>query len=310
MTKEEQNLLDLRIKPEPEIVVVEKIVLKKRLWYVETIRTLAIVAIASAVIWGVSNADSFIPSQKVQQESIEKNFSAIGTVSDIATTTISIKKAKGSDDSEDTTYTFDTTNANVQNNHFVVMSLSDIKIGDNLLVLGTENNGTIQIRGIFSYGSQPATGILTKQEINNEVTATSTSTTTDTTLATSTASTTDATSTATSSNIIDTIKDAISSVVNVITGTTSSTTDATSTSIASTTNTTSTATTSNITSSTTSTSTIVDTVISAVQNTVQNIINTVTGGTSTPASTSDTSSVPTQTTDTPTSPPTDSTSTN
>ena len=56
-----KNILDLSTKNEPQIKVVEKIIIQKRSWKKETLRTLLVIITASAVIWGVSKAGSLIP---------------------------------------------------------------------------------------------------------------------------------------------------------------------------------------------------------------------------------------------------------
>jgi len=53
--------LDLRPKQKTNIVVVEKVVVKKRSWKVESVRMLSILVLVSALGWGISQAGSLIP---------------------------------------------------------------------------------------------------------------------------------------------------------------------------------------------------------------------------------------------------------
>ena len=56
-----KNFLDLRKKDSKQIQIVEKIIIQKRSWKKEMLRTFLVIITASAVIWGVSKAGSLIP---------------------------------------------------------------------------------------------------------------------------------------------------------------------------------------------------------------------------------------------------------
>ncbi len=56
-----KHILNLSSKKEPEVVIVEKIILKKRSFFMETLRVILAVVIVSGTIWGVSFAGSLIP---------------------------------------------------------------------------------------------------------------------------------------------------------------------------------------------------------------------------------------------------------
>ena len=80
------NLLNLKKKDPSDIVVVEKIVLKNRNVFFEVFRMLTIMAIASGILWGASNADNLVGdiSNLTSQENItpQKSITGIyGTVS-------------------------------------------------------------------------------------------------------------------------------------------------------------------------------------------------------------------------------------
>jgi hypothetical protein len=228
-----KNLLNLKKKDPSDIVIVEKIVLKDRSPFFELFRMLTIIAVASGVVWGISNADNLLnPPQTADVQ--PQNFSVVGTISEIATTTSSIilNNAKGTDDSGNTTYIVDTTNlSDIETNHFVTLSFSDIKVGDNIIAQGVERGSAIQIYKIYSYGAEPATGILEAATSTDDVVATTTPDVSTSTDATTTSTSTDATSTP---SIIDNIsnavsgaaqviKDATQNIIDTITGTTTGT---------------------------------------------------------------------------------------
>ena len=294
MTKEEQNLLDLREKTKPEVVFVERIVLKNRLWYIEAIKTLAIIIVVSAVVWGVSNAESFIAPLKSQQE--VKNFSAMGTVSDIATTTISINNAKGSDGSGKSSYTFDIDPLvlpTIKTKNDTDISFQDINIGDRIITQGVDDSGNISILKIISLSTSTTKDIATSTDV--VATTTDAATTSTPTNASSTDTSTSSTSTdeTSSSTVIDTLKNIVGNVVDAIIGT-STATDTSTTNNSTTTSA----------SSTDSTSTIIDTITSAVKDTITNVVNTVTGNNNSSTTPPDTSAstTPAPTTDTPPAP--------
>ena len=236
------NFLNLKKKDPSDIVYVEKIILKNRSLSVELFRMLTIIAVASGIVWGISNADEFINSTTTPEAKVQ-NFSVVGTIGEVATTTSSIilNNAKGSDDSGNTTYIVDTSNVNdVETNHFVAISLSDLKAGDNIIAQGVERGSVFQIYKIYSYGTAPATGILEADTTDDVATSTDATTTATTTpdiasttatttddLASSTATTTDGTSTPsllenignTVGGVIDAVKDATQNIVDKITGT-------------------------------------------------------------------------------------------
>ena len=264
-----KNLLDLRKKVDPQIQIVEKIIFQKRSWKTEVLRTVAVIITASAVIWGISNADTLLtPAPKAES----KNFSAIGIVSNIATSTLSLQDAKGSDNANQTTYTFDTsTVTKIETKSYIPLTLSDITVGDKVVVQGVDDEGSIYIKRIISFSTTtPPTVATTTDQVATSTDATST----------------DATSTApTSPSLIDTIKDAVTNAINAITGTTSTSTEDTSTTTASTTDEATTSvqvatTTDDTSSSTPSNPSIIQTITNAVTDTVNDVVSAITGTTS------------------------------
>ena len=286
-----KNLLDLRKKAQPQIKIVERIILQKRSLKSDILLAFSVILVATSIVWSISKADTKDQSVNTQTVSIQ-GFSAIGTVSDITTSTLSITNTKSSDKTGNTEYTFDTTNIlKIETKNYVPLSLSDLKVGDKIIVQGLYENNQIQIRRVVSFG-------LETLKLN---TATTTATTTEDIGTTSTSTN------ATSTNLIDTIKDAVSNtisdVVDAIVGTSTGTsTNTESTSTATTTE----ATTTPQTDSTTSNPEATTTIIDSIKDVVSNVVNSITG--------TDTNPTPPQATatDTPTPlvPPTDPTPTN
>jgi len=147
------NILDLKKK---EIQIVEKIVLKKRLWYIETLKMLGVLAITISVTWAFSNASLFTEETEETPAPLKQRipkFSAIGIVSLITDDTISLSDAHGTK-SEDTTFTFEISSiSKIETKSYDPLSLSDILVGDKVIVQGTldENEEVIPTR-IISFG--------------------------------------------------------------------------------------------------------------------------------------------------------------
>ena len=147
------NILDLKKK---EIQIVEKIVLKKRLWYIETLKMLGVLAITISVTWAFSNASLFTEETDETPAPLKQRipkFSAIGIVSLITDDTISLSDAHGTK-SEDTTFTFEISSiSKIETKSYDPLSLSDILVGDKVIVQGTldENEEVIPTR-IISFG--------------------------------------------------------------------------------------------------------------------------------------------------------------
>lgn len=245
-----KNLLNLKKKDPSDIVIVEKIVLKNRSLFFELARMLVIIAVASGIVWGISNADNlpFNISQDHPRQSSNpaKNFSAMGTVSEITDSSLSLENAKGSNDKTQTSYTFNISNTGlkIQDQNDTSLNLLDIKLGDRIVVQGTLNDGVISIRKIISFAttSEVKVDVATSTASTTEELGTSTATTTDIDLdavngsstpdtSSSTASTIDDSSSTTPptilENIINTATTTLQNIIDVVTGTGSSTLDIT-----------------------------------------------------------------------------------
>ena len=193
----EKNLLDLRPKVEPEIKIVERIVLKKRGFPVELFKMLVVIAVCSLIVWGVSKATNN-GSNSNSSIVTAKNFSVMGIVTGVGSSSISINSATGGELNV-SSYTFDTTYADkIVTNDMIPILLSNIQQGYRVLAQGVEvSDGTIVIHRIVSFGTStdmtvtmvPVVATSTEQKPANITNATSThQQDADTTNATSTES--------------------------------------------------------------------------------------------------------------------------
>lgn len=199
-----KNLLDLR---ENNVQIIEKTVFEKRPWYQELAKTFFIILASSAIIWGISKADTAI-SSPVKQTPL-KSFSAIGVVSNITDGTLSLLDGKSSEQILDISNV-----SKIETKDYHPLSISDIKIGDKIIVQGALVSNGIEVRRIISFGPSPVNLVATS-----------------TTLASTTATSTDATSTSiidtvtnAVSNVVDVVKDTTQNIIDSITGTSTSTT--------------------------------------------------------------------------------------
>lgn len=236
------KFLDLRDKIEPQIVVVEKVIMKPRSFKGELFRVLAVIFVVSISVWGISMADNL---SLTLDQSNAKPFSAMGIVTGIATSTIgniniAMDSVNGSDENGNTSYFFDATNVSkIETSDYAPLTLGDIAVGDKIIVQGSIETSVISAKRIISFSST---------SIKPVDVATSTATTTPEVIASST--------------------DA-SSTLNVVSTSTPDTSTSTPEVVASSTD-------------DSASSTILDNVVNSVQNTIQNVVDTLTGGTTTP----------------------------
>lgn len=256
------KLLDLRDKSFDKVKVVEHIIFKPRSFKVEMIKMLSIITVVSILGWGISHADNLNPFSDTGIETATQNFSALGNVSEITESSITLIDAKGSDKSGNTTYTLNISHLEkVETSAYTPLIITDIKVGDKIIAQGLTDGTTFFIKRIVSFSS----------DVKPLEVAT---TTVD--VATSTASTT----TDTASTTTDTASSTNETSSNESSTTTPEVIIATTTEVATTTET------STTTEEATTTPTIIETVggvvqdvIDAVTNVVQTVVDTVTGNT-------------------------------
>ncbi|MEI6478952.1 MAG: hypothetical protein WCO18_01525, partial [bacterium] len=199
-----KNLLNLKKKDPSDIVIVEKIVIKNRSMFFEIFRMLTIIAVASGIVWGISNAD--ILNTNDQTTASGNDLVGIyGVVTGIADNSLSIDDSQGSKYQGIDVYMADLTNLKeVKTNDDVpvTLSVSDLKVGDTIIAKGMIDGSTIKTDTIISFSASTTTPDLTATSTDattTDATTTATSTTDDTSTTTdSISTTTDATSTASS----------------------------------------------------------------------------------------------------------------
>jgi hypothetical protein len=284
-----RNFLDLRSKIDPQVVVVEKLVTKSRSRLTELARFCLLLAIVSISVWGITKANEELTLS--QQPVVVKNFSTIGAITDISNSSISINNVKGT---VITPYTFNTaTLRKIETKAYVPLALSDLKVGDRIILQGLDENGIISIRRIISFSvdaSADPLNVITASTTENRVVVKTPPPVE--TVATTTNILSDAT--ASSTSVMSTVKDTITTVIDAFFGT--STPDTSTSTPVTTSTTTSDISTSTATSSLpvveTSTPTTTEetpvststtsTIINQVVETVTEVIETITGTEPTP----------------------------
>lgn len=237
------NFLNLKKKDPSDIVYVEKVILKNRTLSFELFRMLTIIAVASGIVWGISNADeatstisSILNLTPVSTPSAVENITGIfGTVSAIDNGIIYLDDSAGSKYEGVDVFNIDlSTVKKVETNDDVPVSLSvsDIKVGDKIIARGIIHGKNLDnVENIISFSFTPVkekVEVATTTATTTEVVASTTATTTEVLVASSTeATTTDISSSTPSilenisntvSDVIGAIGDAAKNVVNVITG--------------------------------------------------------------------------------------------
>lgn len=183
------KLLDLRDKSINKVRVVEHIIFKPRSFKVEMIKMLSIIAIVSVLGWGISNADNLNPFLENGIETATENFSALGQVSEITESNITLVDARGSDKSGNTTYILDITHLEkVETSSYTPLIITDIKVGDKVITQGLTNGQAFFIKRIVSFSTSEtaSTTLPTVATTTTDVATSTTTTTTDTDTASST----------------------------------------------------------------------------------------------------------------------------
>lgn len=183
----------------------------------------SVASVFSLIHLGILNADT-LQVNSINQIGLKgKSFSAVGIVSDVTGSSISINNASGSNDKTQTSYAFDTTSVSrMETSERVLISLLDIGIGDKVVVQGKEINNLIILNRIISFGNVVAEvatstdAIATSTASSTEQSIVSTSTLSSASTSTSTIDASNATTT--SSGIVDKIKDIVSDVIDFVTG--------------------------------------------------------------------------------------------
>jgi len=141
-------------------------------------------AVALMIIWFVSQAYAVSPSENgdTQADSVE-NYSAIGTVSFISTSTniVDISNGTASDGNTGSDFSFDLNNllnnlGKIESADYTQLSLGDVYLGDKIVVQGIEDSGAITIMRLidFSWNNSRAATSTDTVASSTDLTASST----------------------------------------------------------------------------------------------------------------------------------------
>lgn len=199
-----KNLLDLRSNKEPEVIVVEKVIEKPRVFFQEFSKVVLAIAIISISVWGISKANFAAPPDA--QDGIVGIY---GSVTATSSSIITIDDSQGSKYLGIDTFYADVTNVKTvltNDDPPLALSLSDIKVGDTIIARGTIEGSKINVQDIisFSYVQSTSTTATSTMATSTDVTSTTDVIATSTDATSSDATSTVATSTNTTS-IVDTL---------------------------------------------------------------------------------------------------------
>jgi len=206
----------------------------------ELFKLTSVVAIVLFLTWSILGATE--DSSKL--DFATTNFSAIGIVSEITDSTISLADARGSDNSDTSSYTLDIDYLEkVETNTYDPLIISDIRVGDKVIAQGVTDGSSIFIKRIISFTSMVEVELL-ETATTTEAVATSTDDTASSTEEITTESTTEESTGTTSSsdssgdssstietitdiieNGIETVADTIGDIIDTVTGNDESSTE-------------------------------------------------------------------------------------
>jgi len=182
------------------------------------------------IVWFVSQAQALTvnSNENARANSVE-NYSAIGTVSLISTSTgmIDISDGAASDGNTGSDFTFNLAAANnIESVDYTQLSLGDLSLGDKVVVQGLEDNGLVTIKRIidFTWNGFSATSSIATSTDSISTSTGPTSTSTD-----SISTTTDSDDNASSTDNATSLIDNIASSTNDVASTTSTDSISTST---------------------------------------------------------------------------------
>ncbi len=150
------NTLDLQKKPQPVIRIVEKVVIKKRVWWVELLQTLAVLAAVVVVTWSISHAEIFTGDTNKNAATVSSSkiasprWDATGIVSSVSDSSLSISEALSAQ-SKDTSFVFEITDAKIFDRRRESISASEVKVGDKVTVQGVISKGKIRVERVYDF---------------------------------------------------------------------------------------------------------------------------------------------------------------
>jgi hypothetical protein len=148
------KLLDLRNKGIEKVKVVERVIFKPRSFKYEMVRMFIVIFTVASIGFGISNADDIpiinqIVSPKEEVKPIP--FSAVGIISEINEQTLKISPAKSADNTEDSFFISLSKLKTIETNTFNELTITDLEVGDKIVVQGATLDGEIFARKIINF---------------------------------------------------------------------------------------------------------------------------------------------------------------
>ncbi len=131
-----------------QVRIVEKIVIKKRIWWVELLQTMAVLLAIIVVSWAVSHAEILNSTHDDEYPT----FSASGTVIEISGNELSLFVKSGPENISGSNHVFDISHVTkIEDSHSrkEQISFSDISIGDKIIIRGFIKNEQVIIEKII-----------------------------------------------------------------------------------------------------------------------------------------------------------------
>lgn len=251
------KLLDLRNRGIEKVKVVEKVIFKPRSFKYEMARMFIVIFTVAAIGFGISNADDIPVIKEIvapKEEVKPIPFSAVGIISEINEQNLKINPAKSADRAEGSFTISLSKLKTIETNTFDILTITDLKVGDKIVVQGATLENEIFARKIINFSPrfpdtvtegkypyiEPALFVSEMATTTEDVATTTATTTIDTASTTEVSTTTDenisttteesSTSTNTSSEsndqniveqvietITETVKDVVDTVVDTVT---------------------------------------------------------------------------------------------
>jgi hypothetical protein len=161
-----------------------KVMSQKNVWWVDLVKVVVLISAVGVVVLTASSIAS--TGDESVDLSVAKNFSAIGSVSDISGTSLTLFDAQGSGIEQQSTYTLDLAPlGKIEDRTYTPLQLENIKPGARVIVQGIKNGDSIGIFRIillsppFIIDSSDTSTTGDQSEATGTTTATTTATTTD-----------------------------------------------------------------------------------------------------------------------------------
>lgn len=188
------NLLDLKPKQKPTII--ERVVFKKRAWWVEVIKTLVVIFVVASIVYGVSKAEN----GSVQSAPTQSLTGIYGVVISMSGDSLVLDDSQGSKYPGVDIFNVDLRHVKtVETNDDtpLQLTLTDIVAGDKIITRGIIDGNNLDAQGVISFSYVKLLATTTIATSSDKVATTTEATTTDKVATTEATSTPDVTATST-----------------------------------------------------------------------------------------------------------------